>query len=103
MAVSVVSDTGGDVVLDFKQEHRARVSAKDLRFFVTEGSFLPQAIPLIRQAIRPMPHPLMRVRASPVNVVGNDNLRKETELTPVLGRAFRPPSAWRDHFSAGRR
>jgi len=63
----------------------------------------PQAIPLIREAIRPMPHPLTRMGASPVDVVWNGNSRKETELTPVLGRAFRPPSGWRRHFTPGRR
>jgi hypothetical protein len=63
----------------------------------------PQAIPLIREAIRSMPHPLTSVGASPVDVVVNGALRKESALTPVLGRAFRPPSGWRKHFSAGRR
>jgi hypothetical protein len=65
--------------------------------------FDPQAIPLIREAARSMPHPLTAPGASDADVVWNGDSRQETALTPVLGRPFRPPSGWRAHFSARRR
>jgi hypothetical protein len=62
----------------------------------------PQAIPLIREAVRPSTHPLTDPgRAS--TVVWNGAPREETAMTPVLGRAFLPPSGWRAYFSGKRR
>jgi hypothetical protein len=62
----------------------------------------PRAIPLIREAVRPMSHPLPAPgRASAV--VWNDAPREETTLPPVLARPFRPPSGWRAHFAGDHR
>jgi len=63
----------------------------------------PRAIPLIHEATRSMPHPLTSVGSAPVDVVWNGTPRKESELTPVLGHSFRPPSGWRKHFPAAPR
>jgi hypothetical protein len=65
--------------------------------------FDPQAIPLIREAFRSMPHPLTTSGASPTDVTSNGESMPETAVTPVLGRSFRPPSGWRRHLDAGRR
>jgi hypothetical protein len=65
--------------------------------------FEPTAIPLIREAGRPMPHPLVTPGTPPAEVIWNGASHEETALTPVLGRPFRPPSGWRGHFSTGRR
>jgi hypothetical protein len=64
--------------------------------------FDPREIPQIREAARPMPHPLP-ARGGASTVVLNGAAREETALTPVLGRPFRPPSGWRAHFSGDRR
>ena len=65
--------------------------------------FDPQAIPLIREAFRSMPHPLTTSGASPTDVTSNGESMPETAVTPVLGRSFRPPSGWRRYLDAGRR
>lgn len=60
--------------------------------------FDPAAIPLVREAIRPMRWPITSAGAGEVDCVRDGTTLRDTGLAPVLGRPFRPPAGWRKHL-----
>jgi len=56
--------------------------------------FEPSAIPLIREAFRPMKYPVSERKPSECVVNFNGRRVSEAEVAPVLSRPFLPPRGW---------
>jgi uncharacterized protein (DUF362 family) len=58
--------------------------------------FDPERIPLVREAFRLEGRPITeRAPDAPAECVADGRACLESELAPLLGRAFVPPSGWR--------
>jgi len=65
--------------------------------------FDPTAVPLVREAFAPSRWPITAHSLNaPTECVLDDTPCLETELPLLLGRAFAPPSGWRDRLSQDR-
>jgi uncharacterized protein (DUF362 family) len=62
--------------------------------------FEPESIALIHEASRSMRYPISDDDAASDVIRNEDRNCEESDLQPVLGRPFRPPSGWRSRLAA---
>ena len=60
--------------------------------------FDPTAIPIIREAFRPMKYPVCESVAARYTVCFNGQHMSENDVCPVLSRRFLPPRGWHSYL-----